>query len=164
MRNFCLFATVVLVFFMTAAPVIKILSKPFIPQPGAPKLDYIPGIKSEQKQETITNNNTLSPKYTYGSTNSSSDYCSNITTVGSTVFPVIPPITNINPNNSQWQYNHKYCSHNNHHGYYYTYHYYYPTHKPGEWRLAADGKYWWYPTPPNYYFDSCKNKNNTSNK
>lgn len=161
MRNFCLFATVVFVFFMTAAPVIKILSKPLIPQPGAPRLDYTPGIQSGHKQEAIKNNDTSPPKYTYESANLSCGRCSNITTAGPTVFPVIAPITNINQNNPQQQYNHKDCTYNNHHGCYYTYHYYL-TNKQGEWRLAADGKYWWHPTPPNYYFDSCKN--NTSNK
>lgn len=149
-------AITVLYFLLTAAPVFKTLPKPFIPQPGAIRLDYTTGIKPEQKQELIINNDNTSIKHTDEATNSPCSYCcSNYTTIWPTIFPIIAPAANIIPNSTQQQDKDK----NQHNHTIYHNGYYYPKYNHGEWRLAADGKYWWHPTPPVYSYGSCKNNN-----
>lgn len=151
-------AITALCFLLTAAPVFKTLPKPLIPQPGALKLSYTPGMASEQKQElVIINNDNTSIKHADEATNSPCSCCSNTTTTWPTMFPIIAPAANIIPNSTQQQDNgqdkDKYRHTKYHSGYYY------PKYNHGEWRLAADGKYWWYPTLPVYSYGSCKNNN-----
>lgn len=153
MNKIGLLVIIVLCFFITAAPVSRTLSKPLIPQSGALKLDYSAGTMLEQKQETVTSKNlSSSPDTSQAISVSLCSYCSNISTMGPNLFPVITPITNITQTDSQQRYK------NHHHGYCYTSHEF-PSYGHGEWLLAADGRYWWYPVPHiynNFYLHAYK--------
>lgn len=111
-------------FFFNAAPIYKKLAKPLIQQPGAEKLTEFAGLKSEDKADLmrkISSSNTQTEQ-----------------------IELAQQHKHKNTYNYYDDYSYRYHYYNN---YYSNKYYRQEPNCQGEWRLAADGKYWWHPAP-----------------